>query len=119
MINLPVLTNMMLMLSMGHFLCDFGLQSDRMAQEKCPGRGVTLGWGWWLTAHAAIHGLMVAIITNIPALGLAEWILHIFIDIGKCRHLWRLPVDQSLHIGSKLIWAFLAVLLIDVPGWSR
>jgi hypothetical protein len=29
--------NLLALLCMGHFLGDFGLQGDRMAQEKCPG----------------------------------------------------------------------------------
>jgi len=111
--------NLFLMLSMGHFVGDFGLQSDRMAREKCPGHGVTLGWGWWLTAHAGIHGFLVALVTGIPLLGLAEWIVHILIDLGKCRHLWRLPVDQALHVFSKLLWALLAVGVAGGPGWFR
>lgn len=30
------------LLAMAHFLADFGLQNDRMAVEKCLGKGVTL-----------------------------------------------------------------------------
>lgn len=108
-----------LMLTMGHFLGDFGLQSDRMAREKCPGNGVTLGWGWWLSSHAAIHGFIVGLVTQMPLLGLAEWLVHIVIDIGKCRHLWRLNVDQSLHIGTKVLWAFIAISMGGPPGWFR
>jgi len=73
------------LLSMGHFLGDFGLQSDRMAAEKCRGQDATLPWQWWLTAHAAIHGLIVALLTGVPALGLAEWGAHTLIDYGKCQ----------------------------------
>jgi hypothetical protein len=75
--------NVFLMLAMAHFLGDFGLQSDRMAREKCPGCGVTLGWGWWLTSHAAIHGCLVGAITQSPLLGVAELIAHLLIDFGK------------------------------------
>jgi hypothetical protein len=56
------------LLAMGHFLGDFGLQSDRMAVEKCPGRDATLPGPWWLTAHAAIHGFLVAVLTGWPLL---------------------------------------------------
>ena len=92
------------LLAMGHFLGDFGLQNDRMAVEKCPGRDVTLAWQWWLLAHAAIHGFLVALITGLPLLGLAEWVAHALIDLGKCRYRYNLSVDQGLHLGSKLVW---------------
>ena len=45
--------NLFLLLAMGHFLGDFALQSDRMAQEKCAGTDPTLPWWIWLTAHGA------------------------------------------------------------------
>ena len=99
------------LLAMGHFLGDFGLQNDRMAVEKCPGRDVTLAWQWWLTAHAAIHGFLVAVITGLPLLGLAEWVVHALIDFGKCRGGYNLRVDQVLHLGSKLLWTLLACAL--------
>lgn len=63
--------NLFLMLAMGQFLADFALQGDRMAVEKCPGQGVVLGWGWWLCAHAAIHGFFVGWLSGMPLLGQA------------------------------------------------
>lgn len=100
---------MMSLLVLGHFLADFGLQSDRMAVEKCPGQDRTLPWSWWLAAHAAIHGFVVAVITGVPLLGLAEWALHAVIDLAKCRHRFGLSVDQILHLLSKLLWTGLAL----------
>lgn len=94
---------------MGHCLGDFALQSDRMAREKCPGCGETLGWGWWLFGHAGVHGFLVALVTGLPLLGLAEWIAHGLIDLAKCRHLTGMAQDQGLHLFCKLIWAFVAV----------
>lgn len=108
--------NLFLLLAMGHCLGDFALQSDRMAREKCPGCGETLGWGWWLTAHAGVHGLIVALITGIPLLGLGEWILHIGIDLCKCRRLTSLAADQALHLLAKAVWALLAVGLVGTPA---
>ena len=96
------------LLAMGHFVGDFGLQSDRMAVEKCAGRDVTLPWPWWLTAHAAIHGFLVALITGLPLLGLAEWVAHALVDIGKCRGRYGLGADQGLHLLCKLLWAWIA-----------
>ncbi len=92
------------LLLMAHFLCDFGLQSDRMAREKCPGCDSTLPWGWWLTAHAAIHGLAVALLTGLPPLGVAEMAIHALIDHSKCAGRISLSVDQSLHMLCKGLW---------------
>jgi len=111
--------NVFLMLAMAHFVGDFALQSDRMAREKCPGCGVTLGWGWWLTAHAAIHGFLVAAVTQIPLLGVAEWIVHMLVDVGKCRRIWNLPFDQALHIITKALWAWLAIKQFSGAAWLR
>jgi hypothetical protein len=101
--------NVFPMLAMGHFLGDFGLQSDRMATEKCPGHDVTLPWYWWLGSHAAIHGFLVGAITGVPLLGLAEWIAHALIDFGKCRKLYRLGGDQALHLSCKLAWTVIVL----------
>jgi len=95
------------LLAMGHFLGDFGLQSDRMAAEKCRGHDSTLPWQWWLTSHAAIHGLIVALLTGVPSLGLAEWGAHTLIDYGKCQHRYSIGVDQSLHLLCKVLWVLL------------
>ena len=101
--------NLLLLLAMGHFVADFALQGDRMAVEKCPGQGVVLGWGWWLCAHAAIHGFFVAVITGVPLLGLAEWLVHGLIDFGKCRRCYRMGADQFLHLLCKVLWTGLAL----------
>ena len=97
------------LLAMGHFVGDFVLQNDRMAIEKCAGCDKTLPCGWWLTAHAACHGLIVALITGAPLLGLAEWVLHWLIDWGKCRQRYNLAFDQGLHLACKVVWV--AVLI--------
>lgn len=35
---------LLILLILGHFVADFALQADRMAVEKCPGKGVVLHW---------------------------------------------------------------------------
>jgi hypothetical protein len=102
-----------LLLAMGHFLADFALQHDRMAVEKCPGKDATLAWQWWLTSHAAIHGFLVAVLTGVVWLGVAEWLVHAGLDLAKCRRLFDLKTDQLLHLLTKALWAGLAV------GWLR
>ena len=108
--------NLFLMLAMAHFVAGFALQGDRMAVEKCPGQQEGLGWGWWLCAHAAIHGFFVGWLSGMPLLGLAEWLLHGLIDLGKCRRRFGLGVDQSLHLIGKLAWAGVAVSCSTVAG---
>lgn len=95
------------LLCMGHFLADFGLQSDRMAVEKCPGRDVTLSWPWWLISHAAIHGFIVSMISGSILIGLLEWVFHVFIDYTKCRFHTSLGLDQALHLLTKAFWVVL------------
>lgn len=103
-------TDLLISLVLAHLVCDFTLQSDRMALEKVPGNDVTLHWRWWLIAHSATHGLAVALITGIPLLGLAELIFHAIIDRAKSRLRFSLAYDQALHVACKLVWAALVVL---------
>lgn len=110
---------LVLMLVMGHFLGDFGLQSDRMAREKCPGQGVSLGWGWWITSHAAIHGFLVGAICASPLLGACEWLAHLLIDVCKCQRRWGLAMDQGLHLACKLIWVGVLTVQGEPPNWIR
>ena len=94
---------------LNHFLRDFGLQNDRMAQEKCPGCSGAVSWRWWLTGHGAIHGLLVELITGQPLLALAEWGLHMLINLGKCQRRFNMGADQGLHLLCKGMWAALAL----------
>ena len=41
--------DLFVLLALAHFVCDFGLQTDRMAVEKVAGSDRTLNWRWWLT----------------------------------------------------------------------
>ena len=119
MAELTAAFQLLLMLVMGHFLGDFGLQSDRMAREKCPGQGVTLGWGWWICSHAAIHGFLVGALSGNGWLGACEWLLHMLIDHSKCQKRWNLATDQALHLGCKLIWVLVLSSQGAIPAWIR
>lgn len=115
--DLQPLLNLLIVLALGHFLADYPLQGDRMAVEKCPGCGQVLSWRWWMTSHAATHGFLVACLTGVPLLGLAEMGVHIVIDLGKCKGLYRLGVDQALHLVCKLLWVLLIAATGRVPAW--
>ena len=95
---------LLILLVLGHFLADFPLQSDRMAVEKCPGKDAVLDWRWWLAAHSATHGFVVAILTGAPFLGLAEMFFHASIDYCKCRFRYPIVADQLMHGACKVGW---------------
>lgn len=97
----------LILLTLAHFVCDFVLQSDRMAKEKVPGSDLTLSWQWWLAAHASTHGLAVALITGYPILGVAETTAHAGIDWLKGRFRFALALDQSMHLACKALWVVL------------
>ena len=101
--------NLLILLILAHFVCDFVLQSDRMAVEKSPGKDITLHWGWWLGSHAATHGFAVALLSGVPLLGLMETFLHAIIDWLKIRYRLTLALDQSLHLLCKLTCVLLLV----------
>ena len=101
--------DLFVLLALAHFVCDFGLQSDRMAVEKVAGADRTLNWRWWLITHASTHGLAVALLTGLPLLGFAETLLHAIIDWSKGKYRFPLVLDQSLHLVCKLLWVGLMV----------
>ena len=105
---------MIFMLLAGHALADFSLQSDAMAKGKNrhnkttppPNAKYTPCWPYWLTAHALIHGMVVAVITGIWWLGLVETVWHWIIDFMKCDSLIGVHFDQFMHVIVLLaIWA--------------
>ena len=102
--------DLFLLLSFAHCLCDFPLQTDNVAVGKCPGTAVVGGpWGYWMAGHCGTHALAVALITEIPWLGAAEFGAHFLIDLLKCRKVFNLATDQTLHLLCKVAWAFCAL----------
>lgn len=59
-----------------------------------------------LIAHSAIHGGVVWFLTGSLALGIAEFFLHGIVDFLKCQKVFTFSEDQYLHIGLKLLYAF-------------
>ena len=99
-------------LLVGHALADFSLQSDAMANGKNrhyrttppPGAKYQATWFYWLTSHSLIHGGAVALVTGVWWLGVAETIVHWFIDFAKCENWTGIHRDQGLHVICKLVW---------------
>lgn len=93
-----------------HFLADYPLQGDFLAQAK--NRNTAVGKVFWLhalTAHAVIHGGFVLLITGSIWLALAEVLIHAVTDFLKCDNLITLNTDQFIHIACKVAWAAIAV----------
>ena len=96
---------MLALLVFAHFIADYPLQGDFLAKGKnrlLPIPGIP----FWhpLTAHAAIHGGFVGIITGSLWLGIAETVVHWITDDAKCRGKISYNTDQAIHIACKLIW---------------
>lgn len=102
----------------GHALADFALQSDFIATNKnrhaipkgynpqLHGPMQTI-WPYVLTSHALIHGLMVMLATGSVLFGILETLAHWAIDFGKCEKWYGIHTDQWLHVGFKLLWAWM------------
>ncbi len=101
------------LLTAGHCLADTTLQTDFMARGKKRTRKIDLSrvpegqtplnlWWMWLTHHAMIHGLVVAVLTGNPILGMIETTGHWVIDFCKGENYYSPYVDQSLHILMKV-----------------
>lgn len=107
----PIL--ILVLLVMGHFLADFALQHHQFAMGKSPfndppgydpakhGSKATV-WPYYLTAHAAVHGLTLAVLTGSVALGMVEWAFHLLIDAMKVFKLTTVHQDQALHLFTKV-----------------
>jgi hypothetical protein len=102
--------DLFLLLSFAHCLCDYPLQTDKIAIGKCPGSDqVGVAWPYWLAAHCGTHALAVALLTGNTWIGLGEFVAHGIIDYVKCKRLINLATDQILHLSCKLAWAILVV----------
>jgi len=105
---------------LGHALGDYVFQRDIMARSKSRHAEIHTkanssfpGWYYWLLAHALVHGGAVFLISGSLMLGVAETVLHTFIDFGKCEHWYSIHVDQALHILCKLAYVW-----VISQGWT-
>jgi len=89
----------------GHAICDYPLQGDFLTKAK--NRAIPIpGVPWWqaLGAHSIMHGAMVAFLTGIPALFVAETVIHAITDDAKCTGKLTFNQDQSIHLVCKAAW---------------
>lgn len=103
---MEILITILFLLLVGHWLADYPLQGDFLANAKQKGP-LRL---YHLIAHSGIHGGFVMIITGSWILGLTEWILHTIIDELKVKGKTNFALDQTLHILCKI--GYVAILAI-------
>ena len=112
-----------------HALADFTLQTDVMAKGKNRKSEVKnydhwvnilnrdpklfkKCWFYWLTAHALIHGGIIALIfPEFWYLGLIEVIIHFIIDFMKCQNKLNPHQDQFLHFIFRIMYLVNMVII--------
>ncbi len=113
---------MLFALTIGHAFADFPLQGDFLSRGKnrnSPPVQLADGkrapenlWAYLMSAHCLIHAGFVWIITGSVVLALAEFFLHLSIDVAKCEGRTSFITDQWLHILTKV--AYVGILWV---GW--
>jgi hypothetical protein len=106
---------MLFWLLVGHAVADFSFQTDTMAKGKnrhnktTPpvGQKYVPCWPYWLSAHAAIHGGAVALVTGSWVFGVGEFLAHWLTDFFKCENKYGVHTDQALHLAAKFLWVLL------------
>lgn len=104
------------LLVVGHAVADYPLQGEFLAKAKnrlAPIPGVPFYQA--LGAHAIMHGGMVGLITGSLTLGIAETLIHAFIDDAKCAGRLTFNQDQAAHIACKVVWCVLIAALGPIP----
>lgn len=106
---------LLVLLLAAHFLFDFPLQGDFLANAK--NRHTPVGaifWPFALPGHALIHGAAVMLLTGSTFLGALEFTAHGITDFLKCENKIGPRTDQAIHIGCKLLW-FAMLLTLPAP----
>lgn len=101
----------------GHFLADFGLQTEFMSKTK--GQAFVKAIGFYtLTGHAAIQGLVLGAISRNFKVGIIIFVTHWVIDFskasvlitdkfphtkgarknGQAQGFYGINIDQALHV---------------------
>lgn len=114
--------SLFLLLMVGHAVADYPLQGDFLAKAKNRANPIPgVPWFHGLLPHAAIHGGAVGLVTGSVTLGIAEFVVHCFIDDAKCAGKFgRDPatsfnIDQALHVACKAVWVVAIVLFGRLP----
>ena len=90
-----------------HFLMDYPLQGDFIGRFKNRHvKSVGVPWYHLMIAHAWMHAGAVMFITDNPIFALIELIVHFFTDCAKCEGWINIHVDQAIHIGCKIAYAY-------------
>jgi len=120
--------HLFVLLLAGHYLADFALQTQYMAENKATVFKKALGFHV-LTAHAFIHGLVAAVISRHYTVGIIVGLSHWVIDFLKASELiddrfphtagarrngqkvglYGINIDQTLHI---LVLLFVAQFVV-------
>ena len=97
-----------------HFVFDLALQPETMAAAKNRNNPIHAEtgpgfppWPYWLVGHAFGHGAAVYLVTDSLLLGVAEVVLHTFIDFLKCENKISFHTDQFLHLVCKVLYCLL------------
>lgn len=95
-----------------HCFADYAGQGDFMAKAKNRTTPIP-GVPWWqpMSAHAMIHGGLVALITGVLWLVIAEAVAHFLTDDAKCRGRISYNADQAIHVVCKFAWWGVALAL--------
>lgn len=89
------------MLFVGHFLGDFALQSEYMSTHKSP--EVSKDWYIVMTAHCAIHSMIVFVLTGQISFAIFEFVAHFAIDYEKSKGRISYLTDQFVHVLTKAV----------------
>ena len=110
---MPLIQNLFELIC-GHALADFVLQPEAMGygknrHDKIHNKVQSLfpHWYYWMTAHALVHGGTVYLITGSLVLGFVETAIHWVTDYSKCEGWISIHQDQGIHIGCKVVYAFI------------
>lgn len=108
---------MIFLLFCGHAIMDFALQTEWLARNKnrharkaLPPemlRNAQVIWPHLMTAHALMHAAAVFYVTQSLKLAFFELVAHWVTDFAKCERWIDFHVDQFIHFGCKLLWAYL------------
>lgn len=92
--------HILIALIMAHFLCDFALQNDFVANFKARFVNEKKNdmWVWVLSAHCAIHSIPVFLLTKSVTLSVLMFVTHFIIDLTKCEKKISFNTDQTLHL---------------------